>query len=379
MMSQLITLDHIFAFAARILPPFENDDDDDDSEFAAKILDRLTCEKENNSVNFANILYRVFPSLANYCRPPSDVSIIISWATIRILVHSILGIPPTVIDLQLSSEISRENMIRNLAVLFFFDQVARDNTFQGEFTLSSSASSSSIQLSKILRRRMTNHGEEIELPNEIVEFVQSKESVNVLYRGGCIPIADVASSSPRQQPQNSRNPNRQLEFSRVEEISDEEENDHQNQHQHHHQQFLTSVASSCDSLRHILASYADMVDAALGNSRELSESSQHRTALQAGLRSIDRIMAECQQQSGRKDESSQQSKSRKRKSKTQDEGNISPGTYIQQNLRHHNNSDGEGPSPSRMSEEMQSMIIRVIRERDQAREEVAKLREQKSL
>jgi hypothetical protein len=284
-----------------------------------------------------------------------------NWETISVLTNSILGIPSSVISVSTKNQIV---MIRNLAVLFFFDQVAHDNSFQGEFTLTSSHS---LSLPKILKMNILT--DEIVLPDEIVEFVQSKESANVLLRGGCIPVI----SGRQQQQQQHRtktttSTNRQLEFSRADEIETDDENEEKKftnvvdqRNEEEHEETKSSIRASCEALRHILTSYSSMVDAALGNSEELSESSKHRTALQEGMKHIEQIEQELKF-------SFSKTTTTKNFVSPQSQG-VSPGTFVQDQIL---GSRGE----MIMTEELQAMIIRVIRERDQAKEETMKLREE---
>jgi hypothetical protein len=360
-MSQLITLDHVFSFAARIIIPNNNnhhDDDNDDNEFASKILDSLV----NSPQQFSKILFKVFPSLNNFVSQDEigadDEQ---NWETISVLTNSILGIPSSVISVSTKNQIV---MIRNLAVLFFFDQVANDNSFQGEFTLTSSHS---LSLPKILKMNIL--ADEIVLPDEIVEFVQSKESANVLLRGGCIPVISGRQQQKQQRTKTTTSTNRQLEFSRADEIETDDENEEKKftnvvnqRNEEEHEETKSSIRASCEALRHILTSYSSMVDAALGNSEELSESSKHRTALQAGMKHIDQIEQELKF-------SFSKTTTTKNFVSPQSQG-VSPGSFVQDQIL--GNRRGE----MIMTEELQAMIIRVIRERDQAKEETMKLREE---
>ena len=206
----------------------------------------------------AALLRFAFPSLT---RPAAA-----SWTLCDSVLQE-LGVPRGCIDVAGIRGGDRDSAALALAVLYFFHAVSRDPSFQAEFA--------------------------VEWPAGVCDFLESPQCEAVLLRGGAYPAA-LPAPDKHAAPAAS-NTNRQLEFTDSNCATPDPAQS----------AFATSSTTAavavegaavddiCESLRAVLHSYADMVDAALG-SPELSASSRHRHALRAGLAQVDALQQAAQ-------------------------------------------------------------------------------------
>ncbi len=269
---------------------------------------------------FARILFHVFPALAHLA-PLERVQ---SWDTVARIVQLVLGIPASCIDVA-RLRVEPGEALHAVAALFFFDAVARDHAFQAELAIPMRA--------------------------DACEFLQSPESVAVLLRGGAVPVID--GGGPAAAAAGPATPtHRKLHFaphSPAEAAAAESQPDstaavadaaggHATQAPAERTNAVLHAADgACARLRAIMASYADMVDAALG-SPELSAASSHRRVLAAGLAAVADVESALSAAAG----------------------------------------SGDTVSAAE-AERLRGMIVRAIRERDRAVAEAAWLRERSAL
>ena len=119
-----------------------------------------------------------------------------------------------------------------------------------------------------------------------------------------------------------------------------------------------------------------MVDAALGNDDELSDSSKHRTALQLGKRQLATILEECEGQSEKMKKMGEVIKNMRSSLKMMQQQEHQQQQQQQELARGDTSSASPSSGGGTMSEELQSMIIRVIRERNEARDEAERLKKE---